>query len=66
MRPMTPADLTTRRTRLGLTQSRLAEALGVTRNTVTRWEMGLYPIPRMAVLLLAHWPRTVKSQPRKK
>lgn len=50
---MTPAQLKSLRVRLGWSQQRLAERLGVTRNTVTRWEMGLYPIPPMAVKLLA-------------
>lgn len=53
---VTPADLKSLRARLGWSQSRLAERLGVTRNTVNRWEMGLHPIAPMAILLL----RTIK------
>src|SRR5258708_9971633 len=37
---MTPAELRNRRIGLGLTQSELATALGVARNTVARWERG--------------------------
>lgn len=55
---MTPAQLKTLRARLDLTQQQLAEALGVASNTVTRWEMGRHPIPRMAINLLARLRRT--------
>jgi DNA-binding XRE family transcriptional regulator len=41
---MTPDQLKAFRARLGLTQAQLAEKLGVERNTVNRWEMGLLPI----------------------
>lgn len=50
---MTPDALRSLRDRLGLTQAQLGNLLGVTRNTVARWEMGLHPIPRLAVKLLA-------------
>lgn len=56
MPTMTPAQLKTLRVKLGWSQTRLAEALGVTRNTVTRWEMGLHPIPPMAEKLLRTLP----------
>jgi len=49
---MTPRALTSYRRRRGLTQQALAARLGVARNTVTRWEMGLHPIPRWAVRFL--------------
>lgn len=49
---MTPSKLKSLRAALGWSQTRLAEALGVQRNTVTRWEMGLNPIPPMAQRLL--------------
>ena len=49
---MKPAQLKTLRTRLNLTQTELAKALGVDRNTVTRWEMGLHPISPIAEKLL--------------
>lgn len=41
------------RERLNLTQAGLAIELGVTRNTIARWEMGLYPVPRWACFFLA-------------
>lgn len=49
---MTPTQLKSIRATLGWSQQRLAEELGVRRNTVTRWEMGLNPIPPMAERLL--------------
>lgn len=51
-RAMTPSRLKSLRARLGWPQQRLAEYLGVTRNTINRWEMGLHPIPPMAVKLI--------------
>jgi DNA-binding transcriptional regulator YiaG len=50
---MTPAALKSLRASLGWSQHRLAEELGVQRNTVNRWEMGTNPIPSMAEKLLA-------------
>ena len=50
---MTPDQLKRLRPKLGLSQGALASQLGITRNTVNRWEMGLHPIPSMAVKLLA-------------
>jgi DNA-binding transcriptional regulator YiaG len=52
MANMTAADLKHRRDRLGLTQSELAERLGVTWNTVARWETDQRRIPELAVRLL--------------
>jgi DNA-binding transcriptional regulator YiaG len=37
---VTPLELRARRKALGLSQSDLAEALGVTQHTVSRWEEG--------------------------
>jgi DNA-binding XRE family transcriptional regulator len=37
---LTPEELRERRRTLGLTQAELGEALGVTANTVARWERG--------------------------
>jgi transcriptional regulator with XRE-family HTH domain len=37
---VTPEELRQRRKALGLSQRRLAEALGVTQHTVSRWEEG--------------------------
>lgn len=50
---MTPRELKAIRASLGWSQQRLAEALGVQRNTVNRWEMGTRAISGMAVKLLA-------------
>lgn len=50
---MTPTALKQLRRRLGLTQAGLADRIGVQRNTVVRWEMGLNPIPQWAVNFLA-------------
>jgi DNA-binding transcriptional regulator YiaG len=62
---MTPTQLKHIRKRLGLTQTGLGDLLGVDRNTITRWEMGLHPIPQTASKLLvlilasqAKWPCT--------
>lgn len=35
-----------------LTQSELAQLVGVERNTVNRWEMGMYPVPYWVGVLL--------------
>lgn len=48
-KPLTPSQLVRVRSRYALTQADLSGELGVTRNTVARWEMGLYPVP--------HWVR---------
>jgi DNA-binding transcriptional regulator YiaG len=40
------------RQRLHLTQQRLADLLGVRRNSVTRWELGTLGIKRSALILL--------------
>lgn len=37
---MTPDELRARRKALGLSQTKLAEALGATQHTVSRWERG--------------------------
>ena len=42
---MKPDELRRIRKRMGLTQLELAEEIGVARNTVTRWEMGLVAMP---------------------
>jgi len=41
---MTPDQLKSIRATLGLSQQSLADQLGVSRNTVNRWEMGVHPI----------------------
>ena len=52
-RGMTPAELRQRRKHLGLSQSSLADALGVARNTVARWERGELAIGSPAMVELA-------------
>jgi DNA-binding transcriptional regulator YiaG len=49
---MTPAEVKTCRNELGLTQAQLADRLGITRNTVARWEMGMHPVSAPIELLL--------------
>ena len=65
---MTPQQLKSLRASLGWSQTRLAEELGVARNTVTRWEMGLNPIPPMAQRLLKsmanEWPTSLTPKPK--
>ena len=50
-----------KREKLGLTQKSLAELLDVKENTVYRWERGILPLPRMAVLALESIERRVTS-----
>ena len=49
---VTPSQLKRRRRALGLTQAGLAEALGVRRETIARWEIGSRRIPELAARLL--------------
>ena len=51
---MHASELRTIRHELKLTQSELAEKLGCTRGTVSRWEMksGSYPVSHMAANLV--------------
>jgi len=51
---MTSEDLKALRTRLGLTQVELAERIGVARNTINRWEMGIRGIPEPVVRLMRY------------
>lgn len=52
MHDMNPAEFTATRTRLGLSQSALAAALGVDQATVSRWEAGKARIPAAVELAL--------------
>ncbi len=52
---MTPQDITAARQRLGLTQAGLADRIGTTQSTVSRWEAGRVPISRSAERLIEIW-----------
>ena len=54
---MTPADLKSLRLTFRWSQSRLAEELDVTRNTIQRWESGTSQIPVPVQRLLEEWQR---------
>lgn len=45
-------ELKKRRERLGLNQAALAELIGVTATTISRYETGLVPIPQGMALML--------------
>jgi len=47
---------------IGYSQAKVAREMGITVRTITRWEQGEFPIPRMAELAL----RTVVSENKKK
>ena len=63
---MTPADLRRLRYRLGLSQAGFAGLVGVTTNTVARWErgeLGLRPTSiRLIELIAAQAPKKVKRK----
>jgi DNA-binding transcriptional regulator YiaG len=63
---MTRDEVKQIRKRLELTQTQLAEQVGVTQNTVARWEMGVYSIPEPTARLierLAAEGRATKRKP---
>jgi DNA-binding transcriptional regulator YiaG len=61
--PMTARDFRKHRRRLGLTQVELAARLGKDSMTVSRWERGVYPIPRaIAALMVLLRPETPKKR----
>ena len=47
------------RAKLGLSQLELAQQIGVARNTITRWEMGLRHIPEPVARLVQYLAREV-------
>jgi DNA-binding transcriptional regulator YiaG len=49
---MKPEELKRHREVLGMTQDDLARELGVKMMTVSRWERGVYPIPRHIALAI--------------
>jgi len=49
---MKPEELKRHREALGITQDDLARELGVKMMTVSRWERGVYPIPRHIALAI--------------
>ena len=57
--PMTPPDLRRLRRRLGVSQARFAALVGVTSNTVARWErgeLGMRPTTDRLIRLVAKDP----------
>ena len=63
---MTGKEVRAIRQRLGLTQAELADKVGVTRNTVTRWEIGLLGIRESAARLLKRLAAESKEKARGK
>ena len=59
---MTAKDFKKERLKKNYTQSELAKEFGVTVITVSRWERGVVPIPRMAELSLS----ALKRKPKRK
>jgi predicted transcriptional regulator len=63
---MTIEDLKRARTRLGMTQRELAEALGMQTNSITRMEMGIQPIMRTTELSVRYLLLTMSKKTRGK
>ncbi len=63
---MTGREVRNIRQRLGLTQRELADRLGVARNTVTRWELGLMGVKESAARLLQILGAQQKSKAKKR
>lgn len=51
---MTPTQLKSARKRLGLSQPALAKLLGVTRDSIAKWESGRVPIDTRTALAVEH------------
>jgi transcriptional regulator with XRE-family HTH domain len=62
---MTPAQLKRIRQKLGLTQSELGAQLGVTQNTVARWETSVRGIPEPTARLIERLVAESKPKRRK-
>lgn len=60
---MTPQDLKALRSRLGMTQKELAEAVGVWPATVARWEQGGRGIPEPVARLLIRIGAEKQTEP---
>ena len=60
---MTPKELKSRREALRLTQAQLARELGLDSITVSRYERGVYPIPKHIELAVEalEWRRKVAA-----
>lgn len=63
---MTPTGLKRIRRELGLTQEALAEAVGVDRVTVARWETGLRGIPEPTARLIQRIRAEVRGEQRRR
>lgn len=64
--PVTPSELKRARSALGMTQTELAHEVGVTQNTVARWEMGVRGIPEPAARLIGRLMTERRPKKRKK
>lgn len=60
-KPMKRTELAKQRESLGYNQDQMAEILGVTRRSISRWETGVLPIPPMAEMAVS-WIMTQKSK----
>jgi transcriptional regulator with XRE-family HTH domain len=63
---MTPDELRQRRKALRLSQRKLAEALGVTQHTVSRWEEGKITLTAPRSLWLDVEMRRIERQPKRR
>jgi transcriptional regulator with XRE-family HTH domain len=63
---VTREELKALRGSLGLTQEELAEKVGVARNTINRWEMGIRGIPEPVVRLVHYLAKEVRAERKKK
>jgi DNA-binding transcriptional regulator YiaG len=62
---MTGKEVRAARRKLGLTQAAFAQRVGVERNTVTRWEMGILTVGRTAGILIRFLAQQART-PRQK